>query len=162
MLKKIILFMFMTVPLLAQSFALQSGYPKQYGDGLEFYFVATAQDSGNISSNIMDLSSFDADFATYPFGVDLYIDTLSANDEIIGIYVQGKSARGSWVNVDTLVASDTLNGSHSGLTASALSTISDFGDAYWRFPQYRFLISATHADGNDYTVKLSLYAYKRD
>ena len=154
--------MLLSVPLLAQSFALQSGYPKQYGDGLEWYFVATAQDSGDISSAYLDLSAFDADFDSYPLAYDLYIDTLSANDEIIGIYVQGISGRNVIVTVDTVLAVDTLNGSHSGLTASAAKGVLNLNHSGWVFPRYRFLIDANHDSGNTYTVQLSIYAYKRD
>lgn len=159
--KYLIVFMLLTFTVLAQSFALQSGYPKYWGDGIEYYFVATAQDSGDISSNIMThLVDFDADFTSYPLAYEIVVDTLAANDEIIAVYLQGKTGYGTWFNLDTLVAEDTINGSHTGLTSlRAAGTLNCNSN---RAPEYRLLIDASHASGNTYTVNCSIYAYKRD
>jgi len=159
--KYIIVFLLLTFSVLAQSFALQSGYPKYWGGGIEYYFVATAQDSGDISSNIMtQIVDFDADIGNYPWAFELTVDTLSANDEIFAVYLQGKTGIGTWFNLDTLVAEDTINGSHSGLTS--LRAVGTLDCNSKRAPEYRLLIDASHASGNTYSVSCSIYAYKRD
>jgi len=170
--KYIIVFLLLTFSVLAQGFADSSptpdepgastfSGPKHWGDGIEYYFIATAQDSGDISSNIMtEILDYDNDLTNYPWAFELTVDTLAANDEIIAVYLQGKTGVGTWFNLDTLVAEDTINGSHTGLTNLRAAGTLDCNSS--RAPQYRLLIDASHDSGNTYSVSCSIYAYKRD
>ena len=131
-----------------------------WGNDMEFSYYATGIDSGQTSGTIISLDKYDGQLASYPAGYYLTIDTLTANDEIIGIYIQGKASGGSWVNVDTVLVSDTLNAAHAGFTN--LKGRLNLNAASWVFPQYRPNIVITSASSNTCAVRLNLYFYKRD
>lgn len=153
----VILFSLISIPLFAQSFAVSESI---YGNNHEWVYYIAAADSGSISGAAIRLNRYDGNLASYPMGYYLDIDTLSANDEIIGIYIQGKFAGGNWVNVDTLLASDTLNANHSGFEDVKGET--DFNAQHWVYPEYRPVIVISSASGNTCAVRLGLYAYKED
>ena len=157
MLKKVIILLLISIPLMAQSFAVSETI---YGNNHEWVYYVSSVDSGSTSGSIIELNRYDGNLASYPMGYYLDIDTLTANDEIIAIYIQGKFAGGNWVNVDTLLASDTLNANHAGYEDIKGET--DFGAANWVFPQYRPLIVISSSSDNTCAVRLGLYAYKED
>lgn len=142
----------------------------QYGVDKEFYFVGAALDSGIYATETIQLNDFDASLNDYPLGYYLVIDTLTSasNYEIIGIFVQGKMNQGSWVNVDTVLASDTLNASHSLASAGFIAKgVLNLNTYAFPFPEYRFRVIALHRKtyptiANSFSVKLSVYGYKRD
>jgi hypothetical protein len=159
--KIIFVLLLFCAPLFSQTFALQPGYPIQYGGGYEFYFKATAVDSGDHGTQVIaEITDFDGNLSSYPWAYYVQIDTLSANDEIIGVYLQGKTAIGNWTDLDTLLAPDTVNGSHTGLSSLiAKGTLNLNG---WRAPQYRVQARSTHDSGNTFTIETSIYCYKRE
>ena len=170
MLKKLIILLFVSVPLLAQDFALQDGYPKQWGDGYEWYFYGNDIDSGTTQSNIIDISDFDADLSLNPMGWYLEIDTTGSSDGagiIVGIKVQGKANWSSnYVDLADIIASDTIysdsSNAHSALTSLKANGATNLNEANEAFPQIRFLITVTSASSNTADYKLGLYARKRD
>jgi len=138
----------------------------KYGtNGIELQFTGTAIDSGannsTAFSNILtEWVEYNIDWNTYDIGYEFELDTLTANDEIVGIYIQGKSFIGTWNDVDTLLASDTLNAAHAGLTGYGLTQFNQ--NDICSFPDYRVAFTATHDDGNSFTAKLSLYLRKKN
>jgi hypothetical protein len=91
------------------------------------------------------------------------LDTLvnsTVETEIVGIFLEGKSSIGTWNKVDTLLAADTLNGSHAGFAKFGLTQFNqnDFGS----FPEYRLNIVATNRLGNAFSAKVALFFRKRD
>lgn len=136
------------------------------GADKEFYFYLASVDSGVYNSSAIELNQFDDDFANYPLGYYLVLDTLTndaSNTEIVGVYIQGNFENGDWVNVDTVLAADTLNGDHSLAAATFKAKgILDLNGSLYMFPKYRVRVEGTHSLGNEYLFKLSLYAYKRD
>ena len=146
-----------SIPLMAQSFALSE---TQHGTNREFTWYASSVDSGSTTGGIFELNKYDGSLASYPLGFYISIDTLAGNDEIIGIYIQGKYAGGNWVTVDTLMASDTLNANHSGFVNA--KGVANLNAGAWVFPQYRPRIVISSADGNTCAVRLGMYAYKED
>src|SRR5574338_1637968 len=117
--------LFLLIPFLMYSQTVDT-YKLFGNDGLELYFVATAVDSGsNPSASFKDVFNdwlrYSVDLTTYDVGYEYSLDTLAADGEIMGIFIEGKSSIGTWNKVDTLLAVDTLNSSHSlvgyGLTA---------------------------------------------
>lgn len=163
---KILFFLLIPFLLFAQTV---DSYELHGNNGLELYFYGASMDSGaNVTASFQDiypdwLDYFQGvDLATYDIGYEYELDTLAANDEILGIFIQGKSNVGTWNTIDTLLATDTLNASHSGLTGYGLTT---FGaTTYGSFPEYRVYFDCTGftASGNTFTGKLSLYLRTRD
>jgi len=163
--KLILIVILFLVPLYAQTV---DTYELHGNQGLELTFTGTAMDSGaNYTASFKDVYADWLDYwqgidiSTYDVGYEYSLDTLAANDEILGIFVQGLSNVGTWTNVDTLLATDTLNASHSGLTAFGLTqfNVDDIGS----FPEYRIFFDATGftASANTFTATLSLYLRKR-
>lgn len=162
------LLFFLLVPFLMYSQTVDT-YELHGNNGLELYFVGTAMDSGsNVSASFADiypdwLDYFQGiDFETYEIGYEYSLDTLAANDEILGIFIQGKSNVGTWNTVDTLLATDTLNAAHAGLTGYGITTFGVERDG--SFPEYRVFFDCTGftASSNTFTGKLSLYLRKRN
>lgn len=174
---KLLLFLLIPFVMFSQTFKMTE---YQHGSDLELYFVASNIDSGIVASGEFKLNQFDNflgaktitstdDSSTYgttttilpSAGLAYYyeLDTLAANDEIVSFYVQGKFTNGTWATIDTILASDTLNASHAGLTGAGFVDL-DANDCI--YPLYRVCVEGLHDLGNTYTAKLSLYAYKRD
>lgn len=155
--KKIIILLLFSVPLMAQSFAVSE---TMYGTNHEWVWYVSSVDSGTTSGSIIELNRYDGNLASYPMGYYLDIDTLTANDEIIAVYIQGKMSGGSWINVDTLLASDTLNANHAGY--EDLKGETTFNTEHWVYPQYRPVIVISSSSDNPCAVRLGLYAYRED
>jgi len=167
--KRLIEILFLLVPFVMYSQTVDT-YELHGNQGLELYFVGTAMDSGsNVSASFEDIYPDWLDYyqgidlATYDIGYQYLLDTLTANDEILGIFIQGLTNINSWTNVDTILAIDTLNASHAGLTGFGLRNfnIDDYGGS---FPEYRVFFDCRSftASGNTFTGKLSLYFRKRN
>lgn len=154
----IILLSLISIPLLGQSF---SATETPYGTDMNWsYYISAADSNSGISGTIIELNKYDANLASYPLGYYLNIDTLSASGEIIAIYMQGKMSNGGWVNVDTILAADTLNSNHSGYVN--VKGVLNLNASSYVFPMYRPNIVMSGADGNTCSVRLELYAYKED
>lgn len=166
--KRLIEILFLLVPFVMYSQTVDT-YELHGNQGLELYFVGTAMDSGsNVSASFGDiypdwLDYFQGiDLVTYDIGYQYSLDTLAANDEVLGIFIQGRTNIGTWTSIDTILAKDTLNASHAGLTGKGLTS---FGiSTYGSFPEYRVYFDCTSftASGNTFTGKLSLYLRKRN
>ena len=142
---------------MAQSFAVTETV---YGTNHEWVYYIAAADSGSTSGAILELNRYDGNLASYPLGYYLDIDTLSGNDEIIAVYMQGKFSGGNWVTIDTVLAADTINANHAGY--EDVKGVLDLNGASWMFPQVRPQIVISSSDGNTCSVRLGLYAYKED
>lgn len=157
------LLLFLLIPFLA--FGQTLTYVDHKDAGFEILFSCSSIDSGTTESVSFGsyFGNFNKDLATYDVGYEFELDTLT-NDvtetEIVGIFLEGKSAIGTWNKVDTLLAADTLNASHSGFAGYGLTQFNQ--DDYGSFPEYRLNIVATHANGNAFDAKVSLFFRKRD
>lgn len=155
--------LFLLVPFLA--FGQTLTYVDHKDAGFEILYTAASIDSGEYESVSFAsyFGNFNKDLATYDVGYEFELDTLTADTdetEIVGIFIEGKSAIGTWNKVDTLLAADTLNGSHSGFAQFGLTQFNQ--DDYGSFPEYRVNVIATHADGNAFDCKVALFFRKRD
>lgn len=158
--------LFLLVPFLMYGQTVDS-YELHGNNGLELYFVATAVDSGSHASASFkdvynDWIAHGLDLTTYDVGYEYSLDTLAADGEIMGIYIEGKSNIGTWNKVDTLLAVDTLKTGHAGYTGYGLTQFNQ--DDYGSFPEYRVHFDATASDstGNTFTGKVSLFFRKRN
>lgn len=154
------------VPFLMYSQTVDT-YELHGNSGLELYFVGTGMDSGsNPSASFEDVYidwiEHAKDLTTYDVGYEYSLDTLTADGEIMGIYIEGKSNVGTWNKVDTLLAADTLNSLHSGFTGFGITQFNQ--DDVGSFPEYRINFDASSSDstGNTFTGKLSLYFREKD
>jgi hypothetical protein len=146
---------------------ITTSYELHGTDGLELYFVGTGIDSATNAStafsNIFaDWEEYNLDWATYDIGYEYELDSLTAGGEIVGIIIEGQSNVGTWNDVDTLLAIDTLNTSHAGLTGYGLTQLNQ--DDICSFPDYRVTFDAASSDstGNTFTSKLSLFLRKKN
>lgn len=154
--KKLIIILALAGLAYGQSFSLS-----EYAHGVdkEFYWVINSVDSGSTSGGVIYLNQFDSALETYPLGYELEFDTLTAGDEIIAVYIEGKSTNGQWSIVDTVFASDTLNANLSSFNPDG---VLDLNASTQVLPMYRPKIVISSASGNPCKVELSIYAYKRD
>jgi hypothetical protein len=165
--KKLIGILFLLVPFMYSQTV--DSYELHGNQGLELYFYGAAMDSGaNYTASFEDVYPDwldywqGVDIATYSVGYEYFLDTLTANDEILGIFIQGRSNINTWTTIDTILATDTLNASHAGLTGKGLTKFNV--DHQYSFPEYRVFFDCTGftASANTFTGKLSLYLRKRN
>ena len=162
--KKLIEILFLLVPFMVYS---QTVVETQYDAGVEYYMYITSSDSGDVTFTFpSSINAFDDDFTSNPIAYAIKIDTLVADgvatQEIIGVYIQGYRVDG-WANIDTVLASDTLNASHSLASATFYGTgLIDMGETITKYSQLRVQVVNSAALGGKYAFYGRFYAYKRD